>query len=208
MLSKHVLVGSRAGTDVCVLDMDAPTVAYTNTGSTGASVPTGVQARAAADAEQGVLQCVCSHFLGFLGQQVCAPHVPAQTCVRTSACQRVQPCKGPRQALLRISRWTEPALCVTPVLSPQEHQVQSSSVPRDGCLRAAHSSSSPWRAAVPHLGVPGAAHSHPGARGTTDLCLPPPRSRSLALAKGMTQPRTKPHASHPGFSQPFTDIGN
>lgn len=113
-----------------------------------------------------------------------------------------------RQALLRISRWTEPALCVTPVLSPQEHQVQSSSVPRDGCLRAAHSSSSPWRAAVPHLGVPGAAHSHPGARGTTDLCLPPPRSRSLALAKGMTQPRTKPHASHPRFSQPFTDIGN
>lgn len=94
MLSKHVLVGSRAGTDVCVLDMDAPTVAYTNTGSTGASVPAGVLARAAADAEQGVLQCVRSHFLGFLGLQVCAPHVPAQTCVRTSACQRVQPCEG------------------------------------------------------------------------------------------------------------------
>lgn len=135
---------------------------------------------------------------------------------RTYKCMSVRAAlRRVRQALLSISRWTEPVPCVTPILSPREHQVRSSSVPRDGCLRAACSSGSPWRAAVPHPGAPGAAHSHPGARGTADLCFPPPwrcdarpRSRSLALAEGMTQPRTKPHASHPRFSWPFTDIGN
>lgn len=64
MLSKHVLVGSRAGAGACVLDMDAPAVACANTVSSGPSVPAGVLARAAADAEQGVLQCACAGFLG------------------------------------------------------------------------------------------------------------------------------------------------